>query len=49
MIERKYLDMFDRLRKEPSTRAMEPLPGWLDRRRQDLPPAEDVVARLPVG
>jgi hypothetical protein len=49
VIEKKYLDMFDRLRKEPSTRTMEPLPGWLERRRQDVPPAEEVVARLPVG
>jgi glycosyltransferase involved in cell wall biosynthesis len=49
VIEKKYLDMFERLRKEPSTRQMEPLPGWLDRRRQDVPPAEEVVKRLPVG
>ena len=49
VIEKKYLDMFERLRKEPSTRQMEPLPGWLDRRRQDVPPGEDVVKRLPVG
>jgi hypothetical protein len=49
VIERKYLEMFDRLRKEPPARAMEPLPGWLERRRQDVPPAEEVVARLPVG
>ena len=28
---------------------MEPLPGWLARRRQDLPPAREVVERLPLG
>ena len=49
VIEKKYLDMFERLRKEPSTRPMEPLPGWLERRREDVPPAGEVVARLPVG
>jgi glycosyltransferase involved in cell wall biosynthesis len=48
VIERKYLDMFDRLHSEPA-RPMEPLPGWLARRRRSLPPAADVVDRLPVG
>ena len=28
---------------------MEPLPGWFERRRRNLPPAEDVLARLPRG
>ena len=49
VIERKYLDMFARLKKEPSARAIDPSPGWFDRRRQDLPPAEDVLAALPGG
>jgi glycosyltransferase involved in cell wall biosynthesis len=49
VIERKYLDMFDRLRHAPAARAIEPLPGWLDRRRQDLPAAEEVLAKLPTG
>jgi glycosyltransferase involved in cell wall biosynthesis len=49
VIERKYLDMFDRIRHAPAARAIEPLPGWLDRRRQDLPAAEEVVAKLPTG
>jgi glycosyltransferase involved in cell wall biosynthesis len=49
VIERKYLDMFERLKKEAPRRAIEPRPGWLERRRQDLPAAEDVLARLPVG
>ena len=48
VIERKYLDMFARLH-EPSGKAMDPLPGWLERRRQNLPPAEAVLARLPTG
>jgi len=29
--------------------APDPLPGWLDRRRQDLRPAEEVIAALPKG
>ncbi len=29
--------------------AMEPLPGWLARRKKDLPPARDVLARIPRG
>jgi glycosyltransferase involved in cell wall biosynthesis len=49
VIERKYLDMFARLKAEPPRPAADPLPGWFDRRRQDLPPAEDVLARLPTG
>jgi len=49
VIERKYLDMFERLKKEPAATTSDPLPGWFDRRRQDLPPAEEVIAKLPTG
>jgi len=49
VIERKYLDMFDRIRHAPAAQAIEPLPGWFDRRRQDLPAAEEVLAKLPTG
>ncbi len=49
VIERKYLGMLDRLSKEPRPPGMEPLPGWLERRRQNLPPARDVLAGLPSG
>jgi glycosyltransferase involved in cell wall biosynthesis len=49
VIERKYLEMFERLKKEAPAIAVDPLPGWFDRRRQDLPAAEDVLRRLPTG
>ena len=49
VIERKYLDMFERLTQATNARTLDPLPGWFDRRRQDLPAAEDVVAKLPTG
>jgi glycosyltransferase involved in cell wall biosynthesis len=49
VIERKYLEMFERLKKEPAARTADPLPGWFDRRRQNLPPAENVLAGLPKG
>jgi glycosyltransferase involved in cell wall biosynthesis len=49
VIERKYLDMFARLSKTTPPRAADPAPGWLDRRRQDLPAAQDVMAKLPAG
>jgi glycosyltransferase involved in cell wall biosynthesis len=49
VIERKYLEMFERLKKETPAPASDPLPGWFDRRRQDLPAAEDVLAKLPTG
>ena len=50
VIERKYLDMFEQLRRggEPAS-AMPPLPGWFARRRRSLPPASDVLARIPSG
>jgi glycosyltransferase involved in cell wall biosynthesis len=49
VIERKYLEMFERLSKEPAAHSADPPPGWLDRRRQNLPPAEAVLAGLPTG
>jgi glycosyltransferase involved in cell wall biosynthesis len=49
VIERKYLDTFKRLKKEQPKPTMEPLPGWLERRRRNVPAAKEVVAQLPVG
>ena len=49
VIERKYLDLFERLRQETPKHAIEPPPGWMERRRQDLPPAKEVLAKLPSG
>jgi glycosyltransferase involved in cell wall biosynthesis len=49
VIERKYLEMFERLKKDAPAKANDPLPGWFDRRRQDLPAAEDVLATIPGG
>jgi hypothetical protein len=49
VIERKYLEMFERLKKESRVPDADAAPGWLDRRRQDLPAAQDVLAKLPTG
>ena len=49
VIERKYLDMFDRLQREPAGAPMEPLPGYFARRRRSLPPAQDVMRAAPSG
>jgi glycosyltransferase involved in cell wall biosynthesis len=49
VIERKYLEMFERLKKDVGATATDPLPGWFDRRRQDLPAAAEVLATLPIG
>jgi glycosyltransferase involved in cell wall biosynthesis len=51
VIEKKYLDMFALLGKERDRGqpTVEPLPGWMARRRRELPPASDVLARLPSG
>ena len=49
VIERKYLEMFERLQATPYRRSMEPLPGWFARRRPTVPAALDVLASLPSG
>ncbi len=49
VIERKYLDMFDRLKKEGSGRQPEPLPGWFAQRKRILPAAANVLASIPSG
>ena len=49
VIERKYLEMFDRLKREPATAALEPMPGFFARRRKSVRPAAEVVAALPSG
>jgi glycosyltransferase involved in cell wall biosynthesis len=49
VIERKYLDMFERLKRDSTSRRVEALPGWLGRRRQNVPAAKDVLAMLPGG
>jgi len=49
VIERKYQDMFERLKKEPPPARADPLPGWFARRRQNVPAAEEVLGKLPVG
>jgi glycosyltransferase involved in cell wall biosynthesis len=49
VIERKYLDVLRQLAQEGPKRAMEPLPGWLARRRRDCPAASAVLAGLAQG
>jgi glycosyltransferase involved in cell wall biosynthesis len=49
VIERKYLEMFERLASAPAGRPIEPLPGWFARRRPTVPAALDVLANLPSG
>jgi glycosyltransferase involved in cell wall biosynthesis len=49
VIERKYLEMFERLKQSPAPQGGPAAPGWADRRRQDVPPARDVLATLPTG
>ena len=49
IIERKYLDMLERLKRETPTAVLEPVPGWWSRRRKVLPPAEEIIAKLPTG
>jgi glycosyltransferase involved in cell wall biosynthesis len=49
VIERKYLDMFDRLKRERPSAGLPPLPGWFARRRRTERPAEEVVAAVRRG
>ena len=49
VIERKYLEMFERLAKDTPAPTADPLPGWFDRRKQNLPGAEEVLSGLPKG
>jgi glycosyltransferase involved in cell wall biosynthesis len=49
VIEAKYLDMFERLTREPAPAVMEPLPGFFARRARTLPAAVDVLNALPGG
>jgi glycosyltransferase involved in cell wall biosynthesis len=53
VIERKYLDMFDRLERDNAAggprKPLEPLPGWFARRARTVPAANDVLARIPTG
>jgi glycosyltransferase involved in cell wall biosynthesis len=51
VIERKYLEMLDRLSKDTGSaaRTIPPLPSWFARRKADLPPAAQVLAGLPAA
>jgi glycosyltransferase involved in cell wall biosynthesis len=53
VIERKYLDMFDRLKRDDASAgarpSIEPLGGWLARRRRSQRPAAEVLASIPSG
>jgi glycosyltransferase involved in cell wall biosynthesis len=53
VIERKYLDMLTRLQQADlagrTPARVEPLPGWMARRRVNCRPANDVVRDLPSG
>jgi glycosyltransferase involved in cell wall biosynthesis len=52
VVEKRYLDLLDRLTREPRAAGgplAAPLPGWRERRRPALPPAERVLEQLPRG
>jgi glycosyltransferase involved in cell wall biosynthesis len=49
VIERKYLEMFERLKREPPGAAPDPLPGFFARRKRTLPPGREVMNAAPAG
>jgi len=49
VIEKRYLEMFDRLKRDNTVTTQEPWPGWWARRQKNLPPARRVVDNVPSG
>ena len=52
VIERKYLEMFEQLKKGDKAGAapsMEPIPGFFARRKRDLPAAKEILHKIPSG
>lgn len=49
VIERKYMEMFERLKKEPAKSTIEPMPGWFARRKKNVPPSASLVDAAPKG
>lgn len=49
VIEKRYLEMFDRLKRDTTVTPREPWPGWWARRQKNLPPARRVVDNVPSG
>jgi glycosyltransferase involved in cell wall biosynthesis len=49
VIERKYLEMFDRLKAAAPTKPIEPLPSWIERRQKRIPPAAEILKSIPSG
>jgi glycosyltransferase involved in cell wall biosynthesis len=49
VIERKYLDMIDRLSKSEPLRAIDASPGWFERQKVDCPAGAEIVAAIPSG
>ncbi len=49
VVVRKYLEIIEQLKQEPSSRVIEPLPGWFARRSLMCPAASEVVKALPAG
>jgi hypothetical protein len=41
--------MFERLKKDSGNREMEPIPGFFARRRREIPPARELLDRIPTG
>jgi hypothetical protein len=49
VIERKYLDMLERLSTSSAAHSIEPLPGWFERRAANADAGSAVLATLPSG
>ena len=49
VVERKYLELFDRLTREPAGAPIPPLPGYFGRRARREPPGRQIMQAAPAG
>jgi glycosyltransferase involved in cell wall biosynthesis len=49
VVDMKYRDLFEKLKRDSDPPVMEPLPGWLARRQRSVPPAREVLESVPAG
>jgi glycosyltransferase involved in cell wall biosynthesis len=49
VVERKYLEMFDRLKRDPKAAPMAALPGFFGRQRKTVRPGRELVEGAPAG
>jgi glycosyltransferase involved in cell wall biosynthesis len=49
VVDLKYRDLFEKLKRESAPAPIDPLPGWFSRLRRSVPPAREVLEAAPAG